>query len=464
MVVYPVGTKPMGNSNENSNAVLGTPLYRWNLNAGAIDAYNISAKNIFIDDGIYISNRKLATEEWTMEWIDWLASKIKDSSGGSGGSASGSFSGLNNMANNLVKLLNSLTLYGGLTATGGNSPSQTTYEPGGALNELHIKFPTVSFHVSSGNDGGASFDASKHASFSETTLAIRGDKLPIGTGGSCGGTTWGNSSMISDAINKVAGVVDTKAVGSFSDGTCAADGKVTIPYSSVNGTSLGNITFDMAGTAFYKKHAVAKFYIAALSKTASSPGMSGATYSPSISEVSIKWADDGKSGTVDYGITALDESSILSGTININSTIPYKKGYYDAASALKWSGDTLKYPVMASATGTATTGDMAITIEMDYNTGNTKCRPKVTIHGHTLYGSWDDTCYKAGAASVTASDISFSTSWHDSDPGGDASGTARSITGGDTKYLKVSASLNGSSRTIRSKITASNSASSDDDE
>ena len=362
LVVYPVGTKPMG-SNENSNAVLGTPLYRWNLNAGAIDAYNINAKNIFVDDGLYITNQKIATEEWVMDWIDWLANKIKSIGGGSGASAKGSFGGLNNLASNLVNLLNSLTLYGGLS--GSTSPSQTTYEPGGALNELHVKFPTVTFHVSSAKDGGQTFDASKHASFSETVLAIRGNKLPNGASGSCGSETWQASTMISDAINKVAKAVNKQAVGSFTDGTCSDAGKVTIPYKSVDGTALGSINFDMAGTAFYKKHAVKKFTIGGSSTSEkASPGYSGSTsqnLSVSDTNSNIVWASDRKSGVIAYKIEALDSTTIISGNVTVQAYSAYAKGWNDALAATSLKNEITTTPknngtgdVIATATVTVT--------------------------------------------------------------------------------------------------------------
>lgn len=361
MVVYPVGTKPL-NSNYNSNALLGTNTYRWNLYAGAVDAYNIGVENIFVKKHIYLEGDKIATQAWTMDWIDWLASQIKNQSGGSSTAAGGSFSGINRIIQNLINLLNTLTLWGG--TTGASGAENENYAPGGAYNELHIKVPTVTFHVNgNASTGGESFDATKQADFSKTLLVISGGNIPINTGYSGTVATWQGSTKIGAAVKDVAAGVDTKAVGSFGKGTCSDAGEVSIKYSSVNNTELGTITFDMAGTAFFKAHALKKFIMGSASATASTYFSSATVNLTSMKESDITWAEDGKSGTCNYECQSIDGTALLKGTSKIPTKGAYDKGYTDG-----WNAACAALTVDLTHPNNSTDGDVTAIAEIAADT------------------------------------------------------------------------------------------------
>lgn len=142
LVFYPVGASDATSlDNGLCRAILGTADNPWNLVANHINAGLIETKSIYAGE-IYTNGKLLATQEWTMIWIEKLASMIKDVAGTGSGSASGGFSATADVSAGIFDAIHQVYF------CAGSENAQRDF------NEGKLTLPVMQFTFDSGSGGG----------------------------------------------------------------------------------------------------------------------------------------------------------------------------------------------------------------------------------------------------------------------------------------------------------------------
>ena len=142
LIFYPVGASDATSLHSGlCRAILGTADNPWNLVANHISAGLIETKSIYAED-IFTNGKLLATQEWTMIWIEKLAAMIKDVAGAGSGSASGSFSATGGFAGSVKAAIN------GVWFCAGSTESTRKFQQG------ILMLPARQFQFGSGTGGG----------------------------------------------------------------------------------------------------------------------------------------------------------------------------------------------------------------------------------------------------------------------------------------------------------------------